>query len=498
MNVHCLNLPRKNKTVSDKITRELSKLYQSHFGTAPEKVALLPASGSARRYYRLEHAEASAIGTYGSDEAENRAFFYFTEHFLKSGIHVPQILIKSEDHCHYLQEDLGDQSLLSHLKAAASPEDPFPAVIEQRYGEILGELLQMQIEASKEMDFDRCYPERSFDRTGILKDLRYFKSYFLHVSEIPYSERAIEADFERLATHCLSAKSDYFMYRDFQSRNIMIKDKQNVYIDYQGGRQGPLAYDVVSLLFQARAALPTEAKQRLLDSYLQQASKQYGIDAANVGETFNSFVWVRVLQTLGAYGFRGIIQRKDHFLLSIPPALQNLQSLLEQYPSNAKLEVLPDILKRLLDSDWCNQFRSKQDQESPLLVSIKSFSYKRALPTDPSGNGGGFIFDCRHLNNPGRHDQYKQLTGKDLSVQVFLDTRSKLPEFLRDVFSTVDRAVDRYIERGFEHLQVSFGCTGGRHRSVYSAERLKTHLLNKYCIKVDVQHIEREIEAQGC
>ncbi len=483
--------------MKDNTPEVLQALFEQNFGEKPTELQMLPASGSARKYLRLSSKNHRAIGTFGADVKENETFLQMAKFFASKQLRVPQVYgVSADRHC-YLQEDFGNQSLLHLLQSKRRDSVDFPKEVEDRYANILQELLEWQLEGSKGLDFSICYPEAKFDRIGILKDLRYFKSYFLHVSEIPYSERAIEADFERLAAHCLSADDQYFVYRDFQSRNIMIVGEENAYIDFQGGRQGPLAYDVVSLLFQARAGLPKEAKERLLNHYVTAAHDRYGIDPESILDTFNSFVWVRVLQTLGAYGFRGIIQRKEHFLKSIPPALENLKSLLDTYPGSAKLECLPKLLNHLLESDWCQQFKPISRKASPLTVDIKSFSYKRALPSDPSGNGGGFIFDCRHLYNPGRYEEYKQLTGHDKSVQVFLETKSKLPQFLKDVYSTVDRAVEKYIDRGFENLQVSFGCTGGRHRSVYSAEQLKKHLLSKYPIKVEIQHIERELEAKG-
>jgi hypothetical protein len=200
------------------------------------------------------------------------------------------------------------------------------------------------------------------------------------------------------------------------------------------------------------------------------------------------FVLFRTLQVLGAYGFRGYFEKKPHFMQSVPFAIENLRQLLKQdYPE------YPYLCKVLRELTQLTQF-SLEHQQRVLEVRIVSFAYKKGIPTDPSGNGGGFVFDCRAINNPGKYSKYNHFTGLDEPVVKFLEDDGEILRFLEHVYSLVDASVKRYLDRGFTNLMVSFGCTGGQHRSVYAAQHLAEHLHKKYGVKVDLIHREQNIE----
>ena len=273
------------------------------------------------------------------------------------------------------------------------------------------------------------------------------------------------------------------MFRDCQSRNVMIHENKPYFIDYQGGRKGALQYDAASLLWQAGAKIPIEIKNELFDFYMEEVSKLIMIDKKDFKERYNGFVLIRILQVLGAYGFRGLIERRAHFLESIVPALENVKYFIDNIKN---LPELNNVLKQLVASDIFKYTKFDGSQKK-LEVEINSFSFKRGLPKEENGNGGGFIFDCRGLHNPGRYEPYKQLHGKDKPVIEFLETQSKAKEFLEHVWQTVDIAIENYLERDFEHLQINFGCTGGQ---------TALHLKNKYNAKVKIKHIERELQGQ--
>lgn len=470
------------------IANRLKTLYETLTGKTPDDVILLPGAGSNRKYYRIGTAP-TVIGTYGSDFAENRAFVYLCRHFREKGLPVPELLAVSDDFGCYLQSDLGGVSLFDYIKNGRENgewSEEMVRVLEQT----ISLLPDFQWKGAEGLDFQQCYPVAAMDRTNIMWDLNYFKYCFLKATGIDIDEIKLEHDFERLADKILSMNcDDTFMYRDFQSRNVMLHDKSPCFIDFQGGRKGPCHYDVVSFLWQAKAAYPDWLRDRLISVYIKSASRYKLIDESVFREQLRYFVLFRTMQVLGAYGFRGYVERKPHFLQSIPNAISNLRNLLavpfEEFP------YLSALLLRLVDMPAF----SKKQKSDILTVRVASFGYKRhGIPQDNSGNGGGYVFDCRGLHNPGRYDEYKSLTGRDREVIDFLEKDGGILKFLDNAYAMVDNSVETYIERGFTDLSVSFGCTGGQHRSVYSADHMAAHLVDKYpAIRVELTHFEQEI-----
>jgi len=388
----------------------------------------------------------------------------------------------------YLEEDLGDTTLFEFLSANRVGGVIAPQAIEA-YRKVVAVLPRFQVEAGRDLNYRVCYPRASFDRQSIAWDLNYFKYYFLRLAGIPFNEQALEYDFGRLTKFLLGANHDYFLYRDFQSRNVMLRDGEPFFVDYQGGRKGALQYDVASLLYDGKADLPPELRQELLDHYLDRLAGFIRIDREVFMEHYYAYVYVRILQALGAYGFRGFYERKAHFLQSVPYALKNLRWLADHVKLPVALPALMDALNGISVSEKLRGLASSADA---LTVRVFSFSFHRQAPTDESGNGGGFVFDARSLPNPGREERFKPLTGKDESVMDYLNQQEAVHQYLAHVLSLVDASVNTYQRRGFTNLMVSFGCTGGQHRSVYLAEQLAKHLRGSSGVEVVVRHIELE------
>jgi aminoglycoside/choline kinase family phosphotransferase len=471
-----------------KIKEELIRLFESHFQEEMTAFDVLPASGSYREYCRIKSYHFQAIGAFNQDVRENRAFLQFSAHFRSQGIAVPEIYAVNNNTTCYLQEDLGNLTLFDYLGRARELEG-FSEKIIQIYTKVLVELPKIQITAGKGINYDYCYPRAVFDRQSMMWDLNYFKYYFLKLAKIPFDEQALEDDFQGFCNYLLAAQNDFFMYRDFQSRNIMLRDGKVAFIDYQGGRKGALQYDLASLLYDAKADIPQDIRNQLLEFYLDELEKYLPIDRDEFKAYFTGYVLIRIMQAMGAYGFRGFYEKKEHFLKSIPFALENLKYLL-QY-NNIPVP-LPELFKVLEAVSQSSKLKKIATPKAQLTVRITSFSYKKGLPIDPSGNGGGFIFDCRAIHNPGRYEEYKQLTGKDQQVVDFLESTSEMADFLMPVFTLVGQSVKTYLERGFSHLSVSFGCTGGQHRSVYAAEKLAKHLKEKFPVNVALSHREQD------
>lgn len=461
----------------------------------PEAVDVLPPSGSDRRYFRLHgNGGETVIATCGPNIKENETFLYFSQHFYQQSLPVPRILAASEDKTIYLQEDLGDTSLLNVLEGQG-----FSAAVYALFKESLHQLARVQVLGNQGLNYDRCLTNKEFGKQAIMADLLYFKYYFLDALRKPYDKQQLIDDFEALSNYLTHTEYKYFMLRDFQSRNIMLKDDGSVhFIDYQGGMKGAPQYDVASMLWQAKANLPDEWKQQLLEDYMDafESIIQKPLDRAIFSSQYNGYVLIRLLQVLGAYGFRGLFERKAHFLTSIPLALKNLRWFVENNSMGIALPEFKRVLDICVDDDIIQRFTPIQaDEQTPLVVKISSFSYKMGIPEDASGNGGGFVFDCRGVDNPGRHEQYKTITGRDKAVMEYLERQTRMQDFLNSVFDIVDISVEEYIKRGFTNLAVNFGCTGGQHRSVYAADALAHHLKNKYKVKVELLH--REQEAKG-
>ncbi|MGC2060536.1 MAG: RNase adapter RapZ [Candidatus Sulfotelmatobacter sp.] len=444
--------------------------------------------GSGRKIVRLASDKISAIGILYGVREENAAFLQFTRHFRKHGLPVPEIYAEDLDHGAYLEEDFGDTTLFDFLSKNRDGEKIAPDAIEA-YRKVIAVLPRFQIEAGRDLDYSVCYPRGSFDRQSIAWDLNYFKYYFLRLAGISFSEQALEDDFDSLTNFLLSADRDYFMYRDFQSRNVMLKDGQPFFLDYQGGRKGALQYDVASLLYDAKADLPPELRQELLDLYIAKLGDFAKIDREEFLRYFYAYVYVRILQALGAYGFRGFYERKAHFLQSVPYALKNLRWLLHNVKLPIALPALMEAFNSMLASEKLQGLASDADN---LKVRILSFSFHRGLPKDESGNGGGFVFDGRSLPNPGREERFKPLTGKDQPVIDYLNQQESVHQFLASVMSLVDASVNNYQQRRFKNLMVSFGCTGGQHRSVFLAEQVAKRLRGRNGVEVVLQHRELE------
>lgn len=472
----------------DHINEALARLFAEWSGHQPTEMQCLPPAGSNRSYFRLRGAGYSAIGTYGSSPRENKSFIGFSQHFKARGLPVPEIYGQEEAHQVYLQEDLGDTALFDLLPRAGGELSP---EVYQLYQRAVSRLARIQIEGSKELDYQLCYPVAAFDEQAIRWDLNYFKYYFLNLLDIPFDEQALEKDFTRFAQYLLQADGDYFMLRDFQSRNIMIREGQPFFIDYQGGRKGALQYDLASLLFQAKANLSPTMREQLLHHYLDEVEQMISLDRTQFTQHYYAFVLIRCLQVLGAYGYRGLYERKPHFLSSIPFALRNLAWLLDRVQLPVALPELWSVLSAVASTDRFSIDRQR-GAASPLTVYVSSFSYKYGQPEDRSGNGGGFVFDCRCLHNPGRYEPYKTQTGLEKPVIDFLESRSNIKSFFNNCCQVIDEAVENYLDRGFASLLINFGCTGGQHRSVYSAERMAKYLQDKYGVKVVLRHLEGE------
>ena len=467
----------------------IANLYKTWSGSTPLKIEQLPGSGSYRHYYRITREENTLLGVYNNDRNENIAFLSFTDSFYQHGFPVPRVFFADLDMNCYLIEDLGDSTLFSQIEMQRDSVINFPSGIVEMYGKVIEWLPQFQVNGSGVVNYRVCYPRAAFDRQSIMWDLNYFKYYFLKLAKVSFDEQKLEDDFVSLTDFLLEAGYDFFMYRDFQSRNIMIRDNQPWFIDYQGGRKGPLQYDIASLLYDAKAVIPETIREELLSEYLLQLGKHLDFDKEQFMHHYDGFVLVRILQALGAYGFRGYYENKPHFLQSIPFALENLKGVLERERIPIKIPVLRSILNLLVID---TRFTTHHFQESNLTISVFSFSYKHGIPADGSDNGGGFVFDCRALPNPGKFEEYQKITGKDQPVIDFLKKEASVDEFLNAVFTITDQSVKRYIERDFRNLMVSFGCTGGQHRSVYCAEQMTKHLQQKFPVKVILNHTRFE------
>ena len=471
---------------------ELKELFGQYAGADAQSVIRLTAAGSNRVYYRLSLSDGKTfVGVEGTNPDENKAFLVIDRHLREAGLPVPQVLAVSDSGMCYLLEDLGDDSLFGLMESARvggsySPEQT--ALLEK----VMRLLPDLQFKGGSGLDYSVCFPCESFDRRSIFWDLNYFKYSFLKATGIEFHEAKLEDDFDRLATVLLSdAPYDTFMYRDFQARNVMVRDGNPWFIDFQGGRRGPVEYDVASFLWQARAAYPAPLREHLIDTYIESLCRYRKTDGRTFRKGLMHFVLFRTLQVLGAYGFRGYFERKQHFIESIPQAISNLKDLLS---AGVGAKEYPYLVQVLGDMVGLPQFApASVPADGKLTVRVMSFSYRKGgIPEDNSGNGGGFVFDCRAMHNPGKYEQYKKITGADAPVIEFLESQGEVQQYLEHVYGLVDPAVDKYIERGFLNLMVAFGCTGGQHRSLYCANHLAEHLKAKFGDRIHVVLEHRE------
>jgi len=509
--------------------QKLLELYKQWRGQEPANVQQLAGSGSNRIYIRLTDSDGkSVIGVIGTSRDEDHAFIYLTEHFTRRKLPVPRILAQSDDQLRYIQTDLGSTSLFDAIRGGREAGGRYTLKEQDLLKRTIRELPNIQIRGARELDFSNCYPQAEFDGDSVLFDLNYFKYCFLKATEIDFHELKLEADF-RLFAKDLTTDPDpsvhnveSFLYRDFQARNVMLDHDGNpFFIDYQGGRKGPYYYDLASFLWQASAKYPYKLRRELVYEYYNSLKNYTEVPPVrHFVNRLSLFVLFRTLQVLGAYGFRGYFEQKKHFLESIPPAIQNLRELLAS-SSTFHYPYLMDILKRITDLPQYQQIKpvttradgykitdknpynthpqdgpatfSKYDAQGPLVVKVFSFSYTKGIPEDESGNGGGYVFDCRSTHNPGRYEPYKKLTGLDDPVIRFLEDDGEILTFLDSVYKLADNHVRRYIQRGFTSLMFCFGCTGGQHRSVYSAQHLAEHIHDKFGVEVRICHREQKI-----
>ena len=505
--------------------KKLIDLYTDWAGETPAHVEKLAGQGSNREYYRMTDNNGHAvIGVIGTSRDEDHAFVYLDKHFLKRQLPVPQVLAVSEDELRYIQTDLGNMSLFDAIKGGRNAGGRYNQAEKALLVKTIRELPNLQIRGARELDWSNCYPQPEFDINSVLFDLNYFKYCFLKPTELDFHELKLEANFRLFAKDLTSEAMDSFLYRDFQARNIMLDAKGNPYfIDFQGGRKGPFYYDLASFLWQASAHYSFKLRRELIWEYYDSLKNYTEVPSVrHFARRLALFVLFRTLQVLGAYGFRGYFERKKHFIDSIPPAIQNLRDILDLDPKIFPYPYMMDMLRRLTELPQFAKIEetarnradgykiaekdiytahpqdgpatfSKYDGKGPLVVHVYSFSYRKGIPEDPSGNGGGYVFDCRSTHNPGRYEPYKKITGLDEPVIRFLEDDGEILDFLKPVYQLADHHVRRYMQRGFTSLMFCFGCTGGQHRSVYSAQHLAEHIHDKFGIEVEITHREQGI-----
>ncbi len=476
-----------SKFMTNNLQEKLFALFHKHYGAYPQEMTELAASGSNRKYYRLRLGDTTTIAAYNNDRKENQAFVSFTQQFEKAGLPVPFILEENLAEDIYLLNDLGDKTLFSYLETHR--QEGFSEKQVGLYKNVLADLLLFQFDTLNTFDYTACYPRGSFDKQSMMWDLNYFKYYFLKLAGIHFDEQKLEDDFITFSDFLLQTDCNYFLYRDFQSRNIMIHENKLYYIDYQGGRKGALQYDVASLLYDAKADIPQEIREKLLDYYIDLLQQKTQLNAEDFRKYYYGYVLIRIMQAMGAYGFRGFYENKTHFLKSIPFAVTNLKWIVQHSELPVELPSLKDVFHQIISSEKLKKFDTVTTDT--LTVFVNSFSFKKGYPIDSSGNGGGFVFDCRALPNPGRYESYKSLTGKDEAVKAYLEQYPEIETFFESSSNLACQSVENYIERGFTSLMISYGCTGGQHRSVYFAERLGQHIREKYDSKVVVTHKEQ-------
>lgn len=469
----------------------VKQFFEQWAKETPVEIVTLKQAGSNRQYFRAVTKSNSYIITSNPNNvAENNAFIEFAKHFYAKQLSVPEIIFTQSDKTMYLQTDFGDVSLFDIIKA-----EGYSARVKELYRKAFVQLAKLQVKGGEGLDYNNCIATKSFDKQAIYSDLLYFLYYFIRALDLPYDKNLLLNDFELLSSYLMQEEAKYFMHRDCQSRNVMIKDNEAYFIDFQGGMQGALQYDVASMLWQSRAALPHEWKEELVAYYFDTVNEllNHRLNKTDFLDSYDGFVLIRMLQTLGAYGFRGLFERKQPFISSIPYALKQLRWFLGNKKIPIRLPELQRVLWNIVDDEIIARYETvKARPDSSLIVHINSFSYRNGIPETGDENGGGFVFDCRGIYNPGRFDAYKKLTGRDKEVQEFLLHKSEMPSFLQYVYGAVDISVSDYIKRNFNSLVVNFGCTGGQHRSVFAADSLAKHLEEKFDVKVILRHLVQD------
>lgn len=466
--------------------QQLISLFTDYTGKGNPRLEALPSSGSNRKYFRLRCDDISLIGVHGESRDENRSFIRLAGHFRRQQLNVPEVLAVSEDEMFYLEKDLGDLLLFDAIRGGRLT-GVFSHDEKEMLHKTISLLAHFQYRGARDLDFGVCYPLPAFDHRSVMWDLNYFKYSFLKTTGMDFREDLLENDFEKLAAALLRDDTPTFMYRDFQSRNVMLVNGNPYFIDFQGGRKGPVYYDVASFLWQARANFPAALRNELIDTYLTSLQSYRPVNKDDFHNQLRQFVLFRTLQVLGAYGFRGYFEKKPHFIQSIPFALHNLRELLKE-----GFDEYPYLCRLLKEMTELKQFADSRKRE--LEVRVYSFAYKKGIPEDISGNGGGYVFDCRAINNPGKYERYNNVTGLDEPVIRFLEDDGEIVRFLDTIYPLIDQHVKRYMERNFTDLMISFGCTGGQHRSVYAAQHVAEHIHRKFGVKVSLIHREQNLE----
>ncbi|MBN2664400.1 MAG: phosphotransferase [Bacteroidales bacterium] len=470
--------------MADIITK-IEKLYFEFSNNKNIKIVQLKQSGSYRQYYRISSENEKLLGVYNPDKTENEAFLSFSEHFKSKNLNVPNIIARFDEENIYFIEDFGDLTVYDFLK-----QNPTNSEIVDIYKKILNQLVRFQFDGVQNLDTSKCYPRAVFDKQSIMWDLNYFKYFVLKIAKVTFNEQKLEDDFNNFSDFLISTNLDYFLYRDFQSKNIMLVENEPYFIDYQGGRKGAVYYDLASLLFDSKANLTEKIKVELKKYYFEIINQRIKVDEETFEKYYNNYALVRVLQAFGAYGFRGLVERKQQFIASIPKAFKNISYFLDNNYISDDFPMLKQTLKELVNSELANDFDGFSDN---LRISINSFSFlKDGYPEEKKGNGGGFVFDCRFLPNPGRIDFYKPLSGLDKPVKEYLEGCPEVETFISDVVKMIKNAAKSYSEQGFTNLQVNFGCTGGRHRSVYCAEKSAEILKNLYGLNITIDHLQKD------
>jgi aminoglycoside/choline kinase family phosphotransferase len=467
------------------IVAKIANLFEQTYNHKPESITKLPESGSSRIYYRVKSIKNIVIATFNKDTKENNAFLYYSKLFKNLNINVPEIIAADIENNIYMQEDLGNEMLFDRILKYKS-ENEFAEEIVRIYKEIIKQLIELQINTSSKIDYSYAYPRAAFDKQSIMWDLNYFKYQFVKYTDVAFDEQLLEDDFNKFSEYLLKTDTNYFLFRDFQSRNIMLNNDKIYFIDYQGGRKGALQYDLASLLFDAKAEIPLDYKNSLLDYYLNEIQKYKKIDAEEFKEFYFAYALIRILQAMGAYGYRGLYEKKQIFIDSIVSGLANLRYLISQIKTINEFPELKKVILKLLKSEKL----SEHTKNNKLKVSIQSFSFKRGIPYDATGNGGGHVFDCRFISNPGKIEKFKSLCGKDIEIIEFLDKTDGTQEFIKSIKQITKASIENYTKRHFKNLSISFGCTGGQHRSVYFAEKIAAFIKENFDVNIELIHKE--------
>ncbi|TFH34206.1 MAG: phosphotransferase enzyme family protein, partial [Bacteroidia bacterium] len=374
----------------------LLKQYRKFTGDDPVDIVRMPRSGSDRLYFRIIEKRRTIIGVYNPNRDENQTFIGFSRHFARLNLPVPEVLYYDKGSNAYFLQDLGDTNLFTWIERKRQTTG-FDEEVVDIYRKTLDRLIEFQVRGIKDLNLDLCYPHRSFDRQSMMWDLNYFKYMFLKLIAVPFNEKRLEKDFNALADFLLEAGQHYFLYRDFQSANIMVLDKEPWFIDYQGGRLGAAQYDLASLLYDSKAHIPQQVREILIEHYIENFCEYTKVDEAQFRKQLPGFIIIRIMQALGAYGYRGLYEQKPGFVQSIIPAIRDLDGVIG---SGSMAIDLPELFRIIEQIPSINRFEVLQEPEI-LRISISSFSYMNGIPSDRV-HGGGFVFDCRCLANPGK------------------------------------------------------------------------------------------------